>query len=156
MFLLSIYPWRLKNKLKWHFVYWTFIGHYNRQFGIEIQEFCTYQGFPGGSVVKNLPAKARQHGFDPWSRKIPHASGKLSLLSPRSRAWGLQWLSPHAKTTELCTPWIPCSKTKEVPLMRSPSTTTREQPPLLMQIKEKPTHQWRPSTAKINKWINNF
>ena len=67
-------------------IYWSLYG----QFGIEIQEFCTYQGFPGGSVVKNLPAKARQHGFDPWSRKIPHASGKLSLLSPHSRAWGLQ------------------------------------------------------------------
>ena len=26
--------------------------------------------FPGGSVVKNLPAKAGD-GFDPWIRKIP-------------------------------------------------------------------------------------
>ena len=32
-----------------------------------------YIGFPGGSVVKNLPAKAgdRKHRFDPWVRKIP-------------------------------------------------------------------------------------
>ena len=31
-------------------------------------------GFPGGAVVKNLPASARRHrryGFDPWVRKIP-------------------------------------------------------------------------------------
>ena len=28
--------------------------------------------FPGGPVVKNLP------GFDPWSRKIPHAAEQLS------------------------------------------------------------------------------
>ena len=30
----------------------------------------TYRGFPGGSVVKNLPAR-RRCGFDPWVRKIP-------------------------------------------------------------------------------------
>ena len=31
-------------------------------------------GFPGGSLVKNLPASAgnvKRHGFDPWVRKIP-------------------------------------------------------------------------------------
>ena len=32
------------------------------------------RGFPGGSVVKNPPANARdgrRHGFDSWVRKIP-------------------------------------------------------------------------------------
>ena len=29
-----------------------------------------YLGFPGGSVVKNLPAK-QEMGFDPWVGKIP-------------------------------------------------------------------------------------
>ena len=28
-------------------------------------------GFPGGSVVKNLPANVGDAGFDPWIRKIP-------------------------------------------------------------------------------------
>ena len=28
-------------------------------------------GFPGGSVVKNLPAQCRRHRFDPWVRKMP-------------------------------------------------------------------------------------
>ena len=32
--------------------------------------------FPGGSVVKNLPAKCRRLGFDPWVGKIP---------------WGRKW-----------------------------------------------------------------
>ena len=32
--------------------------------------------FPGGSGVKNLPDKAGD-GFDPWSRKIPHATKQL-------------------------------------------------------------------------------
>ena len=32
--------------------------------------------FPGGQVVKYLPAHAGDR-FDPWSRKIPHVLGKL-------------------------------------------------------------------------------
>ena len=28
-------------------------------------------GFPGGSIVKNLPAQCRRHRFDPWVGKIP-------------------------------------------------------------------------------------
>ena len=35
-------------------------------------------GFPGGLVVKNPPANPGDE-FDPWSRKIPHATGQLSL-----------------------------------------------------------------------------
>ena len=35
------------------------------------------EGFPGVSVVKNLPDNAGDM-FDPWSRKIPHASKQLS------------------------------------------------------------------------------
>ena len=34
------------------------------------------EDFPGGSVVKNLPATG--HGFDPWSGNIPHALGQQS------------------------------------------------------------------------------
>ena len=33
--------------------------------------------FPGGPVVKNLPANMR-HGFYPWSIKIPHVMEQLS------------------------------------------------------------------------------
>ena len=35
-------------------------------------------GFPGSSVVENLPANAGNNGFDPWSGKIPPALGQLS------------------------------------------------------------------------------
>ena len=31
-------------------------------------------GFPSGSVVKEYTCQWRRHGFDLWSRKIPHAS----------------------------------------------------------------------------------
>ena len=34
--------------------------------------------FRGILVVKNLPANAGDTGFDPWSRKIPHAMGQLN------------------------------------------------------------------------------
>ena len=34
--------------------------------------------FPGGAVVKNPPANAGGHWFDPWSGKISHAAEQLS------------------------------------------------------------------------------
>ena len=37
--------------------------------------------FPGGTVVKNLPAKAGDQGFNLWSGKIPHATEQLSLCA---------------------------------------------------------------------------
>ena len=37
----------------------------------------TCRDFPGGAVVKNLPANAGDNGFEPWSRKIPHATEQL-------------------------------------------------------------------------------
>ena len=37
-----------------------------------------HRDFPGGSVVKNPPANAGGHGFEPWSGKIPHATEQLS------------------------------------------------------------------------------
>ena len=43
---------------------------------------CVTEGFPGGSVVKNLPANAGiEHKFNPWSRKIPHATEQLNLCA---------------------------------------------------------------------------
>ena len=50
-----------------------------KQCSTSLLQKCTsklqWVGFPGGLVVKNPPANAE--GFDPWSRKIPHAAGKL-------------------------------------------------------------------------------
>ena len=49
--------------------------------------------FPGGALVKNPPANAGGHGFEPWSGKIPHAAEQLSPRAttteahvPRARA----------------------------------------------------------------------
>ena len=65
-------------------------------------------GFPGGAVVKNLPANAGDMGLIPgpggshmlWS----NGSRAPQLLSLRSRAREPQLLNPHATTTEAHTP----------------------------------------------------
>ena len=40
-----------------------------------------YGGFPGGPVVKNLPAKAADTGSIPGLGRFPHASGQPSLCT---------------------------------------------------------------------------
>ena len=72
------------------------------------------QDFPGGAVVKNLPAKAGDMGSNPGPGRshMPrsneaHAPQLQSLLS---RACEPQLLSPRATTTEArvprsCAPW---------------------------------------------------
>ena len=70
------------------------------------------QGLPWRFGGKESACSCRRHRFDPWSRKIPHASEQLShtywavLWSPRCRASGnltteLLWCSywsPHAES----------------------------------------------------------
>ena len=47
----------------------------------------TTLGFPGGAVVnKNPPANAGGHGFEPWSRKIQHATEQLSPCTTTTKA----------------------------------------------------------------------
>ena len=74
--------------------------------------------FPGGSVVKNLPANAGDTGsipdpgrfHMPWSNK----ACALQLLSLCSRAQELQ-LRPRAAITEVCVPRT-CALQQENPL----------------------------------------
>ena len=73
-------------------------------------------------MVKNPLANAEEgHGFDPWSRKVPHAMGQLS----------------------------PCTSTREATPVRSPSTTTRRA--CLPKLKKAHEQQRRPSVVKIKK-----
>ena len=39
---------------------------------------CQGAGFCGGRAVKTSPASAGDSGFNPWSKKIPHAMEQLS------------------------------------------------------------------------------
>ena len=43
-------------------------------------------GFPGGLVVKNPPAEARDGDLIPWSRKIPHPLEQQSLGAETTEA----------------------------------------------------------------------
>ena len=74
--------------------------------------------------------------FDPWARKIPHATGQLSLCATTTEAHVL--LSPY-------------SAIREVIAMRSPCTASREELRLATP-REKPMQHWRPSAGK-NKYI---
>ena len=46
-------------------------------------EHFHFQGFPWWVSGKESACQCRRHGFDPWSRKIPHA---LEQLSPCATA----------------------------------------------------------------------
>ena len=63
-------------------------------------------GFPGGSVVKSLPANAGDMGLILGWGKIPHASEQLSLGATSVEP---VLLSPGAATTEAPVPWRLCS-----------------------------------------------
>ena len=64
------------------------------------------QGFPGGSVVKNLPANARDSDLIPClGRSYIPQSGLARLLSLGSSTQESQLLSPCAATTEVLSPY---------------------------------------------------
>ena len=64
--------------------------------------------------------QCRGHGFDPYSRKIPHATGQLSQYAASPE--------PGAATAEANVLYSPCSVTRGAARMRSLLTTTRENP----------------------------
>ena len=65
-------------------------------------------GFPGGSVVKNLPANAGNMGSVPHRARshMPQSdeAGTSQLLSLCSRAWELQLLSPMPQLLKFVCP----------------------------------------------------
>ena len=88
-------------------------------------------GFPGGAVVKNLPANAGDTGSSP-------GLGRSHM--PRSDwARGPQLLSLRV--------WSLCSATREATIVRGPRTTTKSSP-RSPQLERACTQQRRPNTAK--------
>ena len=79
--------------------------------------------FPGGSVVKNLPANAGETSLTPGPgsshRPMSNKACVPQLLSPSSRAPEPQPLKPTCSS--LCS-------TREATAVRSPLITAREQP----------------------------
>ena len=83
--------------------------------------------------------QCRRHGFDPWSRKIPHALEKLSLPT----------------TTIEPVLWRRCSSRKEVTATRRLWIAARESPPLTAS-REKPEQQRRPSRDRNKQLFINL
>ena len=85
--------------------FWIWSDHLNSKSLESLNgSYCksSTQGFPGGVVVKNLPANARkEHRFEPWSGKIPHA---VEELSPCTKTTEPALYSPCATTIEACMP----------------------------------------------------
>ena len=132
----------------------SFSGHrsdiHSREQCVRVDEIKTSDlfkiqtlGFPGGSVVKNLPANGWSQEFNPWPRRIPHATEQLSLCSTATEP--VLW-SSGAATTELM-PQLLKPATREATEMRSLGTATGEWPPLAA-TREKPMQYQRLSTTK--------
>ena len=113
----------------------------------------TYLGFPGGSVVKNLPANTGDTDYipNPGSCHMPrkrkiHVPQLLSLCSIQE----LKLLSPRATSTEAHSPKSPCSTTREATAVRS-WCTTLERNPHSPQLEKSPRSNEDPVQSKINK-----
>ena len=88
-------------------------------------------GFPGGAVVKNLPAKAGDTGSSP-------GLGRSHM--PRS-SWARE---PQLLSLRV---WSLCSATREAAIARGPRTAMKSGPHL-PQLEKARAQQQRPNTAK--------
>ena len=88
-------------------------------------------GFPGGTVVENLPANAGDTGSSP---------GLGKSYMPRSK-WAHE---PQLLSLRI---WILCSTTREAVIVRGPCTTMKSVPHL-PQVERALAQKWTPNTAK--------
>ena len=83
------------------------------------------QDFPGGTIVKNPIANARDMGLIPDPERFHMPQSNLACapqpLSPCSRARERQLLGPSAATAEARAPRA-CALQREATTMRSPDT----------------------------------
>ena len=100
-------------------------------------------GFPGGAVVKNLPANARRHGFDPWVGEILW-----------SRKWQptpvfLPGKSHGQRSLEGCTLWS-CKESDTTYQLYNNLTAPAPNVEKDHFSTELPWHHWQRSTAHKN------
>ena len=97
---------------------------------------------------KESDCQCRRHGFDPWSRKIPHASEQLSsCLTTSEPVLG----SPGTATTEARSPQSLCSTTRKATARGSPCTAMSSS--RFLRLEKALMQQQRPRTVK-NKYRN--
>ena len=93
---------------------------------------------------KEATYQCRRHRFDPWSRRNPHAAEQLSPCTTTTEPV-LQ--SPGVATTEFILSILkPMLLNKRAPQWEACAPQLEQL--LLVTTGEKPTQQWRPSTAK--------
>ena len=100
-----------------------------RQPSIDFSAKFKISGLPWWYSRLESACQYREHGFDSWSGKIPHAMGQIS------------------PEPQLLKPEGPSASTREAKAMRSLCTTTREQS-LLVATREKSEQQQRLPTDK--------
>ena len=81
---------------------------------LEEERIKVSRGFPGGSVVKNLPHSAGGRGSIPGLGGCPRAMEHLKLGTTRTTTIESVLQRPRAKTPEACMPESPALK-QEMP-----------------------------------------
>ena len=91
----------------------------------------SFEGFPGGSVIKGSVCQYREHGFDPWSWKNPHAGATkpCATAEPVLKGMGAATTETVAAATKACASRASAPE-QESRLSEKPHTATVEQPPL--------------------------
>ena len=113
-------------------------------------ELKDYQlDFPGGAVVKNLPANAGDTGLSPGPGRshMPRSNKARApqLLSLRSRAHEPQLLSPWATTTEARAPRAHALQQEKPPQWEARASKSS---PRSLQLEKACVQQRRPNAAK--------
>ena len=95
-----------------------------KQTGNKVVDINLTLGFPGGPVVKNLPA----HRFDLWSRNIPDS---------------VRQLNPCMTTKSMCHSYCPraCAPKQEKPLQREACAPQLESRLSFLQLEKASTQQ---------------
>ena len=125
------------------------VGRMNKQCRIHhIKIFSHSRDVPGSPVVKNPPSSAGERGFDPWSRKIPHAMEQLSpgttTTEPmRHNYWARMLQLPKFMRLE------PMLHNKRSHRNEKAVHTATKSSPRLLQLEKARAHQRRPNAAKI-------
>ena len=107
------------------------------------------EGFPGGAVVEST-CQGKRRGFDPWSGRIPHALGQLSLCATTPEpvpyspgAAAMKSACPRAQA-----PW------QEKPPPWEAHALQLERSPRLPQLENSQSCNKDPAQPKINKIIS--
>ena len=102
--------------------------------------------FPGGSLVKNVPASVRRHRFNSWSEKIPNAAEELNQCTTATEP--VVYLG--TTTTEPPSPRARALQ-QEKPLRWEACAPQLESRPCLLHL-EKSSHSNKdPAQSKIKK-----